>query len=159
MKFLKLKLHHLSYYLINLYDDGHMAVEFVMYNYNDTSNNKQFKVSTVSKVDITPSKLVYSNTFSTEPRVVTSSYDEPCTQECYTNLRQKLEENIDQILDCNKSLKSLKGIKRKMSYEQKQSIKREKKELENTKSIYKSNLKTVLKELFEGKALLMVVNQ
>ena len=46
-----------------------------------------------------------------------------------------------------------------MSYEQKQSIKREKKQLENTKSIYKSNLKTVLKELFEGKALLMVVNQ
>lgn len=148
-KYLKLKIHHLSYYLVQLYGQS-MVITFVMENFADTSDNKRSKVTSTCRLTIDNQKKKYEHCLHIKGKPATT-FTEPCSEIWFNELYNKVANNIDGILATNKNLEELKESKKrsKKSYEQKLMFKREKKRLEGEKSVYRDRLKTILKELFE----------
>ena len=149
-KYLKLKIHHLSWYYIQLFDSL-MVITFVMENFADTSNSKRTKVRSTCRLTIDKYTKIYDNCLHIKGKQG-NTVSEKCTPVWFNELYHKIANHFDAILIANKSLEELKQSKKKkppMNYEQKQMYKREKKRLEADKSACKDRLKTILKELFE----------
>ena len=157
-KFLKLKIHHLSHYIIDLYSRGNIPVslniKFIMENFQSTSNSKRDKVVTIRQIVMTATSMTVKDTIRMGADKKAMSMTTDVSQGYFQSIFLELSTNIDGILNVNRRLEDLKKQKKKwvkpMTYELKATYKKDKKILENARSVYKDNLKQVLEGLFNG---------
>lgn len=155
-RFLKLRVHHLSYFLINLWQSygnpSKIEIKFNMENYVDTPSSKSPKA--VMFDDLTLEKInekvhvTRTNEFVFQKTRNENTQATICSHSIFDSAFKQLDENIIKILDINKVIKQLKKSKKAGVEIDKHHYKSLLKGYEKEKSEAKRNIRNVIISLY-----------